>query len=241
MHFLIAYAREKQVLCTVAGRQQVHQMAPTSTDDHHAPHRCLGCDDQSCELCMHNPNRKCMGNLGNKYLIEDPLRPRCNAPIFLHLVDATTGDDVHDIEELQVEACIINGVLYDELHAERRDDGQLRAVPTDDVYERMVVAHNKEGAPLLMQRGSTADADPGPVVFELKVCDFVTRCWVIAGLVVWGYPQPSARIVITHHHFVISVADVCISVSCHHVDVHTGTARYCIDRMCGCNEYRIVW
>lgn len=132
-------------------------------------HRCLGCDDLACELCMHNPNRKCTGNLGNKYLIEDPLRPRCNASITVHLVDAA-GHDVQ--EDLEVEVSILNGVLYEELHADR-PDAAPRPPPTDADHEAIVVLHNKDGVPLLMQRADptmpSTSQDPGPVTFELKV------------------------------------------------------------------------
>ncbi len=140
---------------------------------------------------MHNPNRKCVGNLGNKYLIEDPLRPRCNAPIFVHLVDTDTGQDVYDIEELQVEASIINGVTYDELQAQQRDaaEGPPRPPPTNDVYEAMIVAHNKDGAPLLVLRGGSVDAEkPGPIVFDLKVCwsGGVLGWWCVEMVVCWN-------------------------------------------------------
>lgn len=130
---------------------------------------------------MHNPNRKCTGNLGNKYLIEDPLRPRCNAPIMVHLVDAA-GQDVVDIDELQVEVSILNGVLYEEMHAER-PDAAPRPPPTDADHEAIVVLNNKDGVPLLMQRPdpnmpSASSPDPGPITFELQVLGVKHPCMI---------------------------------------------------------------
>lgn len=51
----------------------------------------LGCSDAACTMCEHNPVRRCEDNFSHKYLCGDPLRPKCDAPIFVSLVDTATG------------------------------------------------------------------------------------------------------------------------------------------------------
>lgn len=49
--------------------------------------RSTGCGESSCQLCAFNPSRLCVRNLRPKYLIEDHLRAKCNAPLRVELLD----------------------------------------------------------------------------------------------------------------------------------------------------------
>ncbi len=68
------------------------------------PCRALGCLDPQCSLCQHNPSRRCVVNFDRKYLVNDMLKARCNAPIRIELIDRNTGLPVEEeIPELRLE------------------------------------------------------------------------------------------------------------------------------------------
>lgn len=50
-----------------------------------------GCLDNECQLCKHNPNRKCVGNFNGKYLAGDILKARCGASIWVEVVNTQSG------------------------------------------------------------------------------------------------------------------------------------------------------
>lgn len=69
-------------------------------------HDCLslGCLDCQCVLCEHNPHRRCSVNFANKYLVNDVLKAKCDAPIRVEVIDRRTGQPVaEDIPELAIE------------------------------------------------------------------------------------------------------------------------------------------
>jgi hypothetical protein len=49
--------------------------------------RSTGCGETGCLLCQFNPSRLCKRNLKAKYLIDDNLKAKCNAPLRVELVD----------------------------------------------------------------------------------------------------------------------------------------------------------
>ena len=53
--------------------------------------RSLGCLDTQCVLCEHNPHRRCNVNFAPKYLVNDVLKAKCEAPIRVEVIDRTTG------------------------------------------------------------------------------------------------------------------------------------------------------
>ena len=63
--------------------------------------RSLGCLDPQCALCEHNPHRRCNVNFAPKYLVNDTLKAKCEAPIRVEVIDRSTGvplgEDVTDI------------------------------------------------------------------------------------------------------------------------------------------------
>lgn len=89
----------------------------------------VGCADVACELCCHNPARRCTSNFAHKYLCGDRLRPKCDATIYVTLVEAATGARVANAPELTVEACLINGVEY-ELRKRAREDAEAAGAGT---------------------------------------------------------------------------------------------------------------
>ncbi len=65
------------------------------------PHRSLGCLDPQCVLCEHNPHRRCNVNFAPKYLVNDVLKAKCDAPIRVEIIDRQTGvplgEDIADV------------------------------------------------------------------------------------------------------------------------------------------------
>ena len=63
--------------------------------------RSLGCLDPQCVLCEHNPHRRCNVNFAPKYLVNDILKAKCEAPIRVEVIDRTTGvplgEDISDV------------------------------------------------------------------------------------------------------------------------------------------------
>ena len=52
-------------------------------------------------LCEHNPHRRCNVNFAPKYLVNDVLKAKCEAPIRVEIIDRATGvpvgDDIPDV------------------------------------------------------------------------------------------------------------------------------------------------
>ena len=69
-------------------------------------HRSLGCLDPQCVLCEHNPHRRCNVNFAPKYLVNDTLKAKCDAPIRIEVIDRSTGVPLgEDIPDLHLEVC----------------------------------------------------------------------------------------------------------------------------------------
>ncbi|KAK9793199.1 hypothetical protein WJX73_002582 [Symbiochloris irregularis] len=92
-------------------------------------HDCLslGCLDMQCVLCEHNPQRRCNVNFAPKYLVNDPLKAKCEAPIRIEVIDRATGVPVgEDIPDMHLEMSILDGNAYDtkctETGSEHDDD-----------------------------------------------------------------------------------------------------------------------
>ncbi|KAK9846825.1 hypothetical protein WJX84_002893 [Apatococcus fuscideae] len=92
-------------------------------------HDCLslGCLDPQCVLCEHNPHRRCNVNFAPKYLVNDVLKAKCDAPIRIEVIDRSTGVPLgEDIPDVHLEMSILDGNAYDnkclETGQERDDD-----------------------------------------------------------------------------------------------------------------------
>jgi hypothetical protein len=52
-------------------------------------------------LCEHNPHRRCNVNFAPKYLVNDVLKAKCDAPIRVEIIDRQTGvplgEDLADV------------------------------------------------------------------------------------------------------------------------------------------------
>lgn len=69
--------------------------------------RSLGCLDPQCVLCEHNPHRRCNVNFAPKYLVNDILKAKCEAPIRVEIIDRGTGVPLgEDIPDVQLEVSI---------------------------------------------------------------------------------------------------------------------------------------
>ena len=55
-------------------------------------------------LCEHNPHRRCNVNFAPKYLVNDVLKAKCEAPIRVEIIDRSTGVPVgEDIPDVHLE------------------------------------------------------------------------------------------------------------------------------------------
>ena len=58
-------------------------------------------------LCEHNPHRRCNVNFAPKYLVNDILKAKCEAPIRVEIIDRATGVPVgEEIPDVQLEASL---------------------------------------------------------------------------------------------------------------------------------------
>lgn len=80
--------------------------------------RSLGCLDPQCVLCEHNPNRRCNVNFAPKYLVNDILKAKCEAPIRVEIIDRATGVPLgEDIPDVQLEASAACDFALSTMHA----------------------------------------------------------------------------------------------------------------------------
>ena len=60
-------------------------------------------------LCEHNPHRRCNVNFAPKYLVNDVLKAKCDAPIRVEIIDRQTGVPLgEDIAEVHLEVTASN-------------------------------------------------------------------------------------------------------------------------------------
>lgn len=48
--------------------------------------------DQGCGMCKNTAHRRCTGEFAQKYLSGDAIKAKCGAPIFVEVIDRTTGE-----------------------------------------------------------------------------------------------------------------------------------------------------
>ena len=91
------------------GRRTVKEEAAPFPGDPIQLLRCrsLGCLDPQCVLCEHNPHRRCNVNFAPKYLVNDVLKAKCDAPIRVEIIDRQTGVPLgEDLAEVHLEVCV---------------------------------------------------------------------------------------------------------------------------------------
>lgn len=127
-------------------------------------HDCLslGCLDSQCVLCEHNPHRRCSVNFSNKYLVNDVLRAKCDAPIRVEVIDRVTGQPAGDaLGDLTLELCILDGNQYD---ARCVDVGQERG----EDLEACALLLNNKAQPLLLAGPGGAHTPASRVAVQLS-------------------------------------------------------------------------
>ncbi|KAL3159748.1 PSII 6.1 kDa protein [Trebouxia sp. C0009 RCD-2024] len=128
-------------------------------------HDCLslGCLDPQCVLCEHNPHRRCNVNFAPKYLVNDVLKAKCEAPIRVEIIDRATGVPLgEDIPDVQLEMCILDGNAYD---AKCLEAGQERE---EDLDGCSLLLNNKQTNPLLVPGGAPSHSPQNKVVVALQ-------------------------------------------------------------------------
>jgi hypothetical protein len=114
-------------------------------------HDCLslGCLDAQCVLCEHNPHRRCSVNFSPKYLVNDILKAKCEAPIRVELIDRATGQPVsEDLPDVVLEMCVLDGNAYDTKVVEAGEERE------EDLEAAALLLNNKAQA--LLQAGPAA-------------------------------------------------------------------------------------
>ncbi|KAK9908084.1 hypothetical protein WJX75_002589 [Coccomyxa subellipsoidea] len=126
-------------------------------------HDCLslGCLDPQCVLCEHNPHRRCNVNFAPKYLVNDVLKAKCDAPIRVEIIDRQTGVPLgEDIADVHLEMAILDGNAYD---AKCLEAGQER----DEDLEACCLLQNNKQQALLVPSGAAVHNSQGKVVVQL--------------------------------------------------------------------------
>jgi hypothetical protein len=127
-------------------------------------HDCLslGCLDPQCVLCEHNPHRRCNVNFAPKYLVNDILKAKCEAPIRVEIIDRATGVPVgEEIPDVQLEMCILDGNAYDAKCLEA-------GVERDDDLDSCSLLLNNKSTPLLQPGGSGSHTPDNKVLVQLS-------------------------------------------------------------------------
>lgn len=128
-------------------------------------HDCLslGCLDPQCVLCEHNPHRRCNVNFAPKYLVNDVLKAKCEAPIRVEIIDRATGVPLgEDIPDVHLEMCILDGNAYD---AKCLEAGTERE---EDLDGCSLLLNNKQTNPLLVPGGAASHNTQSKVVVSLQ-------------------------------------------------------------------------
>ena len=99
--------------------------------------RALGCLLQSCQLCKHNPSRRCAVNFDKKYLVNDVLKAKCQAVIRVEIVERNSNQpiEVSDLrEDMVLQMAILDGNSY---------DGKFEAGLESDFESCLLLMNNK--------------------------------------------------------------------------------------------------
>ncbi|CAL5229988.1 g13422 [Coccomyxa viridis] len=126
-------------------------------------HDCLslGCLDPQCVLCEHNPHRRCNVNFAPKYLVNDVLKAKCDAPIRVEIIDRQTGVPLgEDIADVHLEMSILDGNAYD---AKCLEAGQER---DEDLEACSLLINNKQQA-LLVPSAIASHSPTAKVIVQL--------------------------------------------------------------------------
>ena len=111
-------------------------------------------------LCEHNPQRRCSVNFSNKYLVNDVLRAKCDAPIRVEIIDRATGQPVaDDLPPLTLELCVLDGNQYEARCAESAGEERV-----EDLESCALLLNNRASALLVPGPGGTHNADNKVVV-----------------------------------------------------------------------------
>ena len=121
----------------------------------------MGCLDEKCVLCEHNPKRRCSVNFCGKYLVNDPLRARCGAQIRLELVDGEGKVFTGAIPGLKLEICVLDGNSYVSSCYSSREDEREK-------LEKSMLLSNKRGHALLVPLAGTDAFRPSPVTIPVE-------------------------------------------------------------------------
>eukprot|EP00884_Botryococcus_braunii_P005248 jgi/Botrbrau1/14724/Bobra.0108s0071.2 len=121
----------------------------------------LGCLDPQCVLCEHNPHRRCSVNFAPKYLVNDVLKAKCEAPIRVEVIDRATGLPLgEDIPDVHLEMCILDGNAYD---AKCLEAGQER----DEDLDACSLLSNNKMQPLLTPGSAASHNSQSKVIVQL--------------------------------------------------------------------------
>lgn len=123
--------------------------------------RNMGCLDEKCVLCEHNPKRRCSINFCGKYLVNDPLRARCGSQIRLELVDGEGNVFTDAIPGLKLEICVLDGNSYVSSCYSSREDEREK-------LEKSMLLSNKRGHALLVPLAGTDAFRPSPVTIPVE-------------------------------------------------------------------------
>ncbi|WIA29348.1 hypothetical protein OEZ86_011853 [Tetradesmus obliquus] len=167
-HFAVVFAQElvpgiTQQQLDLAFSRALYSISAQDTSGHAQlelkfNHKCrfLGCVSQDCMLCKNNPHKTCGGddNFDEAYADNQVLRTRCEAEIFVDLINQVSGE-VYSAPGVEVQLSVIDGDAYN-------------STAPDPLATIMELHTSDEGVPLLQCYGTNRAIHVGTVVVALQ-------------------------------------------------------------------------
>ncbi|WIA09270.1 hypothetical protein OEZ85_008678 [Tetradesmus obliquus] len=167
-HFAVVFAQElvpgiTQQQLDLAFSRALYSISAQDTSGHAQlelkfNHNCrfLGCVSQDCMLCKNNPHKTCDGddNFDEAYADNQVLRARCEAEIFVDLINQVSGE-VYSAPGVEVQLSVIDGDAYN-------------STAPDPLATIMELHTSDEGVPLLQCYGTNRAIHVGTVVVALQ-------------------------------------------------------------------------
>eukprot|EP00882_Tetradesmus_deserticola_P013258 GHRQ01014062.1.p1 GENE.GHRQ01014062.1~~GHRQ01014062.1.p1 ORF type:complete len:404 (+),score=192.97 GHRQ01014062.1:311-1522(+) len=167
-HFAVVFAQElvpgiTQQQLDLAFSRALYSISAQETSGHAQlqlkfNHSCrfLGCVSQDCMLCKNNPHKTCGSgdNFDEAYADNQVLRARCEADVYVDLINHVSGD-ICSAAGVEVQLSVIDGDAYND------------AAP-DPLTTVMELHASDDGVPLLQCYGPNRALHAGTVVVPLQ-------------------------------------------------------------------------
>ncbi|KAF6262534.1 hypothetical protein COO60DRAFT_1624938 [Scenedesmus sp. NREL 46B-D3] len=178
-HFAVVFAQElvpgiTQQQLDLAFSRALYSISAQDTSGHAQlelkfNHSCrfLGCVSQDCMLCKNNPHKTCGSNdnFDEAYADNQVLRARCEAEIFVDLINHVSGD-VYSVPGVEVQLSVVDGDAY----SDTAPDPLATIMELQCLTSVRGPCYNvpRKGVPLLQCYGTNRAVHVGTVVVALQ-------------------------------------------------------------------------